>query len=48
MSDAGVPPHVLRLIAGNSSLQTTQRYLHLDLQAVVRAGQNLSTHLTGE
>ncbi|WP_176735389.1 tyrosine-type recombinase/integrase, partial [Actinacidiphila rubida] len=47
MADAGVPLHVLRLIAGHGNLQTTQRYLHPDLQSVVRAGQNLSGHLTG-
>lgn len=46
MADAGVPLHVLRLIAGHGSLQTTQRYLHPDLQSVVRAGHTLSNHLT--
>jgi integrase len=45
MADAGVPLHVLRLIAGHGSLHTTQRYLHPDLQAVVRAGDTLSAHL---
>jgi integrase len=47
MADAGVPLHVLRLIAGHGSLHTTQRYLHPDLQAVIRAGHTLSAHLTG-
>jgi integrase len=47
MADAGVPLHVLRLIAGHGSLATTQRYLHPDLQAIVRAGRSLSGHLTG-
>jgi hypothetical protein len=47
MADAGVPLHVLRLIAGHGSLQTTQRYLHPDLHTVTRAGHTLSTHLTG-
>jgi integrase len=47
MADAGVPLHVLRVIAGHGSLLTTQRYLHPDLQAIIRAGQSLSTHLTG-
>ncbi|WP_399129444.1 tyrosine-type recombinase/integrase [Actinacidiphila sp. ITFR-21] len=47
LADAGVPLHVLRMIAGHGSLQTTQRYLHPDLQSVVRAGHDLSTHLTG-
>ncbi|WP_405589981.1 tyrosine recombinase XerC [Streptomyces sp. NBC_01190] len=46
MADAGVPLHVLRLIAGHGSLQTTQRYLHPDLQAVIRAGHSLTAHLT--
>lgn len=46
MADAGVPLHVLRLIAGHGSLHTTQRYLHPDLHSVVRAGHTLSTHLT--
>ncbi|MFG2966991.1 tyrosine-type recombinase/integrase [Streptomyces sp. NPDC048288] len=46
MADAGVPLHVPRLIAGHSSLQTTQRHLHPDLQSAVRAGRTLSNHLT--
>lgn len=37
---------MLRLIAGHGSLQTTQRYLHPDLQAVIRAGRSLTAHLT--
>jgi hypothetical protein len=48
MADAGVPLHVLRLIAGHGSLATTQRYLHPDLQAVLNAGNTLSTHLTAK
>ena len=28
MADAGVPVHVLRMIAGHGSITTTQRYLH--------------------
>ena len=28
MADAGVPVHVLRVIAGHGSITTTQRYLH--------------------
>ncbi|MDF9816632.1 site-specific integrase [Streptomyces sp. SPB162] len=47
MADAGVPLHVLRLIAGHGSLLTTQRYLHPDLQAIVAAGRSLSAHLAG-
>jgi integrase len=47
MADAGVPLHVLRLIAGHGSLTTTQRYLHPDLQSLHRAGRSLSGHLTG-
>ncbi|MFJ2633343.1 tyrosine-type recombinase/integrase [Streptomyces sp. NPDC087422] len=46
MADAGVPLHVLRLIAGHGSLQTAQRYLHPDLQSVVHAGRTLSNHLS--
>ncbi|MFC4034746.1 tyrosine-type recombinase/integrase [Streptomyces polygonati] len=46
MADAGVPLHVLRLIAGHGSPHTTQRYLHPDLQSVVHAGRTLSNHLT--
>ncbi|MDF9817213.1 site-specific integrase [Streptomyces sp. SPB162] len=45
MADAGMPLHVLRLIAGHGSLLTTQRYLHPDLQAIVAAGRSLSAHL---
>ncbi|MFI9202166.1 tyrosine-type recombinase/integrase [Streptomyces sp. NPDC053048] len=47
MADAGVPLHVLRIIAGHGSLQTTQRYLHPDLRALVAAGRSLSSHLRG-
>lgn len=47
MADAGVPLHVLRIIAGHGSLLTTQRYLHPDLHALTRAGQSLSAHLSG-
>ncbi|MGW5354404.1 tyrosine-type recombinase/integrase [Streptomyces sp. NPDC004031] len=47
MADAGVPLHVLRLIAGHGSLHTTQRYLHPDLQSITRAGHSLSNQLTG-
>nr|WP_235002680.1 site-specific integrase [Actinacidiphila paucisporea] len=46
MADAGVPLHVLRLIAGHGSLHTTQRYLHPDLHTVMHAGRTISTHLT--
>ncbi|WP_433893693.1 hypothetical protein [Streptomyces sp. CA-111067] len=46
MADAGVPLHVLRLIAGHGFLTTTQRYLHPDLHSVVRASHTLSAHLT--
>ncbi|WP_367132621.1 MULTISPECIES: tyrosine-type recombinase/integrase [Streptomyces] len=47
MADAGIPLHVLRIIAGHGSLLTTQRYLHPDLRALVAAGKSLSTHLSG-
>ncbi|WP_323379462.1 tyrosine-type recombinase/integrase [Streptomyces durbertensis] len=45
MADAGVPLHVLRVMAGHGSLQTTQRYLHPDLLAISAAGRSLSTYL---
>ncbi|ASO21049.1 integrase [Actinoalloteichus hoggarensis] len=45
MADAGVPVHVLRLIAGHGSLSTTQRYLHPDRQSFDDAGTALSAHL---
>ncbi|MFD8334705.1 tyrosine recombinase XerC [Streptomyces solisilvae] len=45
MADAGVPLHVLRLIAGHGSLTTTQRYLHPDRRSVELAGAALSAHL---
>ncbi|MFC0597631.1 tyrosine-type recombinase/integrase [Streptomyces palmae] len=47
MADAGVPLHVLRVIAGHGSLMTTQRYLHPDLRALAEAGRSLSAHLSG-
>ncbi|MEV0585317.1 site-specific integrase [Nonomuraea sp. NPDC050310] len=46
MADAGVPVHVLRKIAGQGSLTTTQRYLHPDLDSIAEAGRALSAHLT--
>ena len=45
MADAGVPVHVLRVIAGHGSITTTQRYLHPDKRAIRAAGDSLSTHL---
>ncbi|MGI5341035.1 tyrosine-type recombinase/integrase [Streptomyces sp. CA-181903] len=45
MADAGIPLHVLRMIAGHGSLRTTQRYLHPDLRALHAAGTSLSAHL---
>lgn len=45
MADGGVPLHVLRKIAGHGSLSTTQRYLHVDEEAIHSAGEYLSTHL---
>lgn len=48
MADAGVPLHVLRLIAGHGSLSTTQRYLHPDLHCVARAAHTLNAHLTNK
>ncbi|MBB5868630.1 integrase [Allocatelliglobosispora scoriae] len=47
MADAGVPVHVLRVIAGHGSLTTTQRYLHPDRRKIDAAGASLSAHLTG-
>ena len=47
-SDAGVPVHVLRKIAGHGSLVTTQRYLHPDDQSITDAGTALSAHLTAK
>ncbi|WP_443053951.1 tyrosine-type recombinase/integrase [Streptomyces sp. IBSBF 2435] len=46
MADAGIPLHVLRLIAGHGSLHTIQRYLHPDLHSAMNAGNTLGTHLT--
>ncbi|MBV9023111.1 MAG: site-specific integrase [Streptomycetaceae bacterium] len=47
MADAGVPLHVLRVIAGHGSLQTTQRYLHPDLRQLAMASVSLSRYLAG-
>ncbi len=47
MADAGVPVHVLRLIAGHGSLSTTQRYLHPNSQSITDAGKALSDYLVG-
>ncbi|UGQ10900.1 site-specific integrase [Yinghuangia sp. ASG 101] len=46
MADAGIPLHVLREIAGHSSLTITQRYLHPDQRTIQNAGTALSHHLT--
>ncbi len=45
MADAGVPVHVLRIIAGHQSLTTTQRYLHPDRRNITAAGTALSSYL---
>ncbi|WP_329173355.1 tyrosine-type recombinase/integrase [Streptomyces sp. NBC_01477] len=47
MADAGVPLHVLRVIAGHGSLATTQRYLHPSRRSIDLAGAALSAHLNG-
>ena len=47
MADAGVPVHLLRKIAGHGSLSTTQRYLHPSHDAVLGAGELLTTYLHG-
>ena len=46
MTDAGVPVHILRKIAGHGSLTTTQRYLHPDQRSYEDAGAALSAHLS--
>jgi integrase len=46
MADAGVPVHVLRMIAGHGSLSTTQRYLHPDRQKIQAVGDSLHRFLT--
>ena len=45
MADAGVPVHVLRVIAGHGSLATTQRYLHPDRKRIQDAGTSLNDFL---
>jgi integrase len=45
MADAGIPVHVLRKIAGHSSISTTQRYLHPDLSSISAAGDSLTAFL---
>jgi integrase len=46
MADAGVPVHVLRMIAGHGDLATTQRYLHPNHQRLKDAGAALNRFLT--
>lgn len=46
MADAGIPVHVLRKIAGHSSITTTQRYLHPDVASITAAGTSLTTYLS--
>lgn len=45
LADAGVKVHDLRRIAGHGSLNTTQRYLHSNSEAITEAGKLLSKHL---
>ncbi|MBS2533347.1 tyrosine-type recombinase/integrase [Catenulispora sp. NF23] len=45
MADAGVPVHVLRVIAGHASLATTQRYLHPNRKRIQDAGTSLNDFL---
>ncbi|MFI9722657.1 hypothetical protein ACIHFE_23865 [Streptomyces sp. NPDC052396] len=45
MADAGIPVHVLRMIAGHGSITTTQRYLHPDRRSIHLAGAALSRYL---
>lgn len=46
MADAGVPVHVLRMIAGHGDMTTTQRYLHPSHQRLKDAGDALNRFLT--
>lgn len=48
MADAGVPVHVLRVIAGHGSLSTTQRYLHPDKKRIQDAGTSLNEFLKAQ
>ena len=48
MADAGVPVHVLRVIAGHGSLSTTQRYLHADKKRIQDAGTSLNEFLKAQ
>ena len=48
MADAGVPVHVLRVIAGHGSLSTTQRYLHPDKKRIQDAGASLNDFLKAQ
>lgn len=45
MADAGVPIHVLQLIAGHAEITTTQRYLHPSIRSVSVAGDSLSAYI---
>jgi integrase len=45
MADAGVPIHVLQLIAGHAEITTTQRYLHPSVRSVSVAGESLSAYI---
>jgi site-specific recombinase XerD len=45
MADAGVPVHVLRVIAGHSSVKTTQLYVHSGWSHIVAAGDSLTAYL---
>ncbi|MGW6934678.1 tyrosine-type recombinase/integrase [Lentzea sp. NPDC054927] len=47
MADAGVPVHILRIIAGHANLATTQRYIHTDLRLIADAGGLLNRYLAG-
>ncbi|QKV67508.1 tyrosine-type recombinase/integrase [Streptomyces harbinensis] len=45
MADAGVRVHVLRVIAGHRSLDTTQRSLHPNMRSIENAGAAISAYL---
>ncbi|GAA4992360.1 site-specific integrase [Yinghuangia aomiensis] len=47
MADAGIPVHILRVIAGHGSIETTQRYLHSSPRTIQNAGVTLADYLAG-
>jgi integrase len=47
MADAGIPMHLLRVIAGHGAITTTQRYLHSSPKTIQNAGVTLADYLAG-